>query len=690
MTACGGAQFSCSQLLLQLIIFGLTNGAIIGLNAISVTLVYSVVRMLNFAHGDLFSLLTVLAAESIAILGLQVGDSWWWIGFGLLAVLLICGMVGAGTGLIIEQIGFRPFRGASRLAPLMATLGISFMLYQAALFVRTLTNAVIPGEHRSVPGIPEVARINVPNLLPHGNLFGDAALVLQSKDLIVLGLAVGVALSVHWLLKRSRFGWKLQASAADPTMAQLCGINYSTTLRQTFALGGALAGLAALLFALYYTAPYTNYGAQSGLIAFTAALLGGVGRPLGALLSGLALGILATFSDYFIAAQWTPAITLGLLVLIVVLRHQPQISDSAIGTSIVSTVQSVKQKWRWLIVPVLLACLPLFNAWFELGIQVTAIQILIYGLLALGLNVIVGWGGMLDLGYAAPFVLGAYLVGLMGTGLHGGWQTWLASGELAGILLVCGLGGALFGWLIGLLAARLDNELLAIVTFALGVIAQRILQNWRSLTNGSSGISGVPKLQLFGLDLATPSATYYAVLAITCGVGLLGYNLLRSRYGRALSALASDELAAASVGVEPVAIKRLAYTWGGGVAALAGGLYAVSFSYISPTLAEFRVSAIALIIVVLAGSRRVIAPLVAACLVLGYDLLLIPKVGKLFDDLQAQTGNWLWSAINPRGANFLSFGLMLYLTVLYRAEHVAHEVATLLAWWLVTWAGAEL
>jgi len=155
--------------------------------------VYSVVRMLNFAHGDLFSLLTVLAAESITILGLQVGASWLSIGLGLLVVLAICAVVGAGTGLLIEQIGFRPFRGASRLAPLMATLGISFMLYQAALFVRTLTNAVIPGEHRSVPGIPEVARINVPDLLPHGNLFGDAALILQGKDLIVLAAAVSVA-----------------------------------------------------------------------------------------------------------------------------------------------------------------------------------------------------------------------------------------------------------------------------------------------------------------------------------------------------------------------------------------------------------------------------------------------------------------------------------------------------------------
>ncbi|MBM7842371.1 ABC transporter permease [Herpetosiphon giganteus] len=667
MTACGGAQFSCSQLLLQLVIFGLANGAIIGLNAISVTLVYSVVRMLNFAHGDLFSLLTVLAAESIAILGLQVGQAWWWLGFGLLAVLLICGLVGAGTGVIIEQIGFRPFRGASRLAPLMATLGISFMLYQAALFVRTLTNAVIPGEHRSVPGIPEVARINVPDLLPHGNLFGDAALVLQGKDLIVVGLALLVAFGVHWLLKRTRFGWKLQASAADPTMAQLCGINYSATLRQTFALGGALAGLAALLFALYYTAPYTNYGAQSGLIAFTAALLGGIGRPLGALLSGLALGLLAAFSDYFIAAQWTPALTLGLLVLIVVLRQQPS-NDSPINAAIVSTVQSVKQSWRWLLIPGLLACVPLLNSWFELGIQVAAIQILIYGLLALGLNVIVGWGGMLDLGYAAPFVLGAYLVALLSTGLHGGWQTWLASGELAGIIVVCCLCGGLFGWLIGVLAARLDNELLAIVTFALGVIAHRIAQNWRSVTNGASGIAGVPNLQLFGLDLAAPSASYYALLAVVVGVGMLGYNLLRSRYGRALAALASDELAAASVGVEPIAIRRLAYTWGGSVAALAGGLFAASFSYISPGLAEFRVSAIALIIVVLAGSRRIIAPLIAACLVLGYDLLLIPKVGKLFDDLREQTGNWFWSAINPRGANFLSFGLMLYLTVLYRAR----------------------
>ncbi len=677
--ACG-VQLSCGEVLAQLLVIGLTNGAIIALNAISVTLIYSIVRIINFAHGDLFSLTTVVVASAVVRLGLHQGMVPLLLVGGLAAALGIAMLFGAGLNVAIEQIGYRPFRNSSRLAPLMATIGISFMLYQGALFLRTLTNAVIPGEHRSVPGIPELSRFKIPDLLPTADLVRAAGIrssvVVQVRDVLVVLLAGAVAGMLTWFLRRTRTGRSLRACAHDPLMAQLCGINYSRSIRLAFALSGGVAGIAATVFALYYTAPFTSYGAQSGLIAFTAALLGGIGRPVGALLSGLLLGLLAALSDYFLAAQWTPALILAILVVLLVLQHRgrdPGETASGPSPQIVSQRSPGRSRWgRWALAGFFLVLLafPYLNQWLDLRLQVTAINILIFAILALGLNITVGYAGMLDLGYAAAFALGAYTVGVLATSMQP-WAAPFRSGNLLLLLLVSAGAAGLLGALVGLLTGRLDNEYMALVTFAVGVIMLRALANLSGLTNGSSGISGVPALSLFGARLGSPFVRYYLVLSVVLLVALLCHSLLSSRIGRAWAAISADEVAAASVGVPPGALKLLAFGLSGAIAGLAGALFATSFGYISPNLAEFRISALVLIMVVLGGSRRVVGPIVGAVLIASYDLIIISRVGDWFDQLRESTGSWFWSAVNPRGSNFLSFGLLLYLSVLYRSRRTA-------------------
>ncbi|HEY1016715.1 MAG TPA: branched-chain amino acid ABC transporter permease, partial [Herpetosiphonaceae bacterium] len=318
--------FSCGEILLQLLIIGLSNGAIIALNALGVTLVYSIVRTINFAYGDLFSLASVVSAT--ALLGLGVSAAQQHSGFGaalaMVAALALAAGSSAGLNVAIERLAFRPFRAANSTAPLIATIGISFMLYQGALLLRNFTNAVIPGEHRSVPGIPEVPRRRLPELLPETDVLRSLGINLDVsyplKDLLLVLFAIAVCLLTHRALARTRVGRALRACAQDPEMAQLCGVNRDGTIRLVFALGGALGGVAAWAFTLYHTHPFTNYGVQSGLLAFTAAILGGVGRPRGALLSGLTLGVLAAFSDYFLATQWTPVLSMAVLIALLVLR----------------------------------------------------------------------------------------------------------------------------------------------------------------------------------------------------------------------------------------------------------------------------------------------------------------------------------------------------------------------------------
>lgn len=673
-----GVSFSCGEILLQLLIIGLSNGAILALNALGVTLVYSIVRTINFAYGDLFSLASVVSASALLGLGVSAAGQHSGIGAALamLAALALAAGGGAGLNVAIERLAFRPFRAASGTAPLIATIGISFMLYQGALFLRTFTNAVIPGEHRSVPGIPEVPRLRLPELLPETDVLRMLGLRLEVsyplKDLLLVLFAIAVCLLTHRALARTRAGRALRACAQDPEMAQLCGVNRDGTIRLAFALGGALAGVGAWAFTLYHTHPFTNYGAQSGLLAFTAAILGGVGRPRGALLSGLTLGVLASFSDYFLATQWTPVLSMAVLIALVVLKPAGGQSAEAPAPAVSDSPAPRRQRdGRWLAVGllILLAAFPLLNHLLDLRFQVGMTKILIFALLALGLNLVLGVAGQLDLGYSAYFAVGAYAMGLLTSpssklaALAGGpWQFGLA-------LLASALAAALLAGFSGALTTRLRGDYLAIVTLALGQIVLDLLLNLSSVTNGVRGLSGVPAPTTARLPVSAAIQSY-AVVAACVGLAAWGAgNLVRSHLGRAWRALGMDETAAASAGVNPARAKAQALMLGGAIAGVAGGLIASVFGNISPSLAEFHISALTIAMVIIGGGRSMSAAIVGALLVAGYDQLLIPRLGAALES---------WSKTVPalglldiREFNFLAFGLALYLTILIRARRPA-------------------
>src|ERR1700690_3589400 len=165
-----GKNVNYRDLLFQLLIFGIVNGSILALNAIGVTVIYSTVRTLNLAHGDVFALTTAFVTSTINIIGLNLD---WPVGnrvLVLIGVLFGAVVLGSLLSVGVEELAFRPFRGRSKLAPLIASLGLSFILYQAALVWRTYQKSFIRGEHRSVPGLPEVPTDGIPNFLPNTNL----------------------------------------------------------------------------------------------------------------------------------------------------------------------------------------------------------------------------------------------------------------------------------------------------------------------------------------------------------------------------------------------------------------------------------------------------------------------------------------------------------------------------------------
>lgn len=679
------AHSTCAELFIQLLIFGLTNGAVLALNAIGVTVVYGAIRTLNLAHGDVFALTSVLVITVIKALGLNAAMPLPILLGGLSVSLLAAMGFGALLNVIVERIAFRPFRGKSRLAPLIATLGLSFILYQAALIWRTLLPSWVPRDHRSVPGLPEVPlEDRIPELLPKVNLVKALGLPLNItfnfSDLFVLLVALLFTLAVAAFLSRTSTGRAIRACSQDWVLAQICGVDPDATLRRAFAFGGALAGAAAFIFALYYTRPFGNHGAESGLLAFTAAILGGIGSPVGALISAATLGAVGAFSDFFLAAQWTPVLLQALLVGLLILRPTGFAAEErnedltagqrdSVAISLAGGRGRLDQRLVWALLGLCLLY-PLIDSAFGLGWQVLMASIGIYMLLALGLNLLLGVAGILDLGYAVSFGVGGYCAALLTQGYLGIGRYLPQPLDFAVVALFTALVCGAFGYIKGRLTLRLRSDYLAVVTLSIGIMAGLVIVNLSDLTGGVGGLAALPPPTLAGLGLRSETAQYYLVAALVVLMAFACQRLLASRVGRAWFAASADETAAAATGVDVAGYKTLALAASSVLAGLAGALYASVFAYVSPEMVGFHVSALLLAMVILGGAGSVPGALLGAFVIVGYDRLIVPRLGDLLA-LFWPTGLSLGYAPDIRGASYFNFGLALYLTVLIRARRAA-------------------
>jgi branched-chain amino acid transport system permease protein len=284
---------------------GLSNGAIWALIAVGYTLVYGIIELINFAHGDLFMIGSFVAYAMIGTIGLTVTTGTPGLVFGLLLILLIS-MVACGTlNTMIERVAYRPLRNAPKLAPLITAVGFSFILQNVGLLW-------LGGSHRGVPDLIDTQTKYVTIL----------GVPIEHGDILALVVTVPLFLFLINFIARSRIGRAMRATAQDPQAARLMGINVDTTIGFTFLLGGLMAGAAGLVYALYQTDVWFFAGFTAGLISFTAAVMGGIGNIKGAILGGLIIGCIQQLSDNRIGTEWTPAIVFGYLVLILVFRPQ--------------------------------------------------------------------------------------------------------------------------------------------------------------------------------------------------------------------------------------------------------------------------------------------------------------------------------------------------------------------------------
>jgi branched-chain amino acid transport system permease protein len=304
---------SVQEAILQILLIGIANGALISLIALGYTMVYGIIQLINFAHGDVFMIGTMISLTMVtwvpSLMGLRRAAL---IDPPVLALLLVGTLLVAMMGCAIlnatiERLAYRRLRHAPRLAPLISAIGVSFILVNIGLHWKG------------------ASPVDFPNLLPNVDIFRDVLgintiVFFTIKDAFVICLAIPLMLALNLFVQRTRLGKAMRATAQDREAAAMMGIDINQTIFLTFLIGGALAGSAGFIHGLYNNSAWFFQGFRGGLYAFTAAVLGGIGNISGAFLGGMVIGIVAAFSDFLFDPRWTQAIVFGILILILVFK----------------------------------------------------------------------------------------------------------------------------------------------------------------------------------------------------------------------------------------------------------------------------------------------------------------------------------------------------------------------------------
>ncbi len=302
------------EVLVQQTINGLTRGAVFALIALGYTMVYGIIELINFAHGDVFMLGLFISLAWFSLFGISSTLGLWQLVTLLPLVFVLTMLSTAVINVSIDRVAYRPLRRSTRLAPLITAIGVSFMLENLALLWKGPAPIAYPDVFPSVDILRE--------------WFGvDSAIFITTKDILVVGATIPLMIALNYFVTRTRWGKAMRATAQDRETAQAMGIDVERTILVTFLVGGALAGAAGLIQGLYYNIGMWWMGYQAGLRAFTAAVLGGIGNMPGAALGGLVIGFLSAWSDQYISARWTNAIVFSILILVLVFRPQGLLGD---------------------------------------------------------------------------------------------------------------------------------------------------------------------------------------------------------------------------------------------------------------------------------------------------------------------------------------------------------------------------
>ncbi len=289
---------SVFQIFLQQLLNGLTIGSVYALIALGYTMVYGIIQLINFAHGEIFMVggyigLTVLVISS----GLPIAASPLFLIVVLIAAALGCALL----GFCIERVAYRPLRRAPKLSVLITAIGVSFFLQNAVMIGYGAQDQYVP------------------NPLPMA-AWGKGGITVTPLQLLIFAVSIALMIGLQLIVYATPLGRAMRASAQDPLAARLMGIPVDKVIAVTFAIGSALAGVGGVLFGSYYSTINFHDGYLIGLKAFTAAVLGGIGNIPGAMLGGLLLGLIEGLGAGYVSTQWKNVIAFAVLVLVLLLR----------------------------------------------------------------------------------------------------------------------------------------------------------------------------------------------------------------------------------------------------------------------------------------------------------------------------------------------------------------------------------
>ena len=276
--------------MLQQLVNGLILGSVYALLALGYTMVYGIIKLINFAHGDIYMIGAFMGYYLINILKFNFFLS------------LILAMIGAAIlGVIIEFLAYRPLRNSTRIAALITAIGVSFLLEYGMIFF-------VGANTRSFPQVIKTVRFNL------------GPISISNIQLLILGISIFLMVALQFIVQKTKMGKAMRAVSVDSDAAQLMGINVNRTISFTFALGSALAGAAGVLIALYYNSLEPLMGMTPGIKSFVAAVLGGIGIIPGAALGGFVIGLLETFATAIGLSDLRDAIVYAILIVILLIR----------------------------------------------------------------------------------------------------------------------------------------------------------------------------------------------------------------------------------------------------------------------------------------------------------------------------------------------------------------------------------
>ena len=558
---------------------GLIVGNIYALLAVGLALIFGVANLINFAHGSVYTVGAYIGWACITFLHTPLP----------LTILIV--VVGCGAlGMAIERFGLRPLQGSSRIAPLLATIGISLILDQ-------VVQLVFSPDPRSLPSQLPDWRIQI-----GGGTIG-------ALDLLIAGVGTASAAVLYLFLRFTRLGWAVRATAQDSDAAQQMGVDIHAVNATVFAIASALGGIGGLLVGMYYNNIDPGMSFNATLKGVVAQMIGGLGNVPGAIAGSMILGLTESYGIALLGTSYRNLFAFVLLILVLMLRpngifsHGRELPPEPMTGTFIARSRPVRLPWPLLAGVVLLAALlPLVGSPYILQIGTNAG---LYALLGLSLTLVAGTVGQISLGHAALLAIGGYASGLLGLRL--GWPVTIT-------LPAAGVITAAIGTALVYPAFRMRGHYVSIATLAVGEIVSLVILNWTSLTRGPLGLSGLPELSLLGVPLESVASVYWFVLAVLVAMGLVQWRLLRSHLGRTWRAIREDDVAARAYGISPDRYKAIAFAFGGFAAGLSGAISAHLYSYINHETFDSQLSLLALTMVILGGLGNIVGAVLGAVL----------------------------------------------------------------------------